>query len=73
MIFLNSPERSEVAVRSVINIQDKRHAELQELPLCSLSQHTKGKVSYCDLYPVIALTHSQLIYIGMSAGPLQGF
>lgn len=38
-------------------------AELQELSLCSLSQHRKGKVSYCDLYPVIVLTHSQVIYM----------
>lgn len=46
------------------------HAELQELSFCSLSQHRKGKVSYCDLYPVIVLTHSQGIY--MSAHLLRG-
>lgn len=46
------------------------HAELQELSFCSLSQHRKGKVSYCDLYPVIVLTHSQVIY--MSARLLRG-
>ena len=45
-------------------------AELQELSHCSLSQHRKGKVSYCDLYPVIVLTHSQVIY--MSFGLLRG-
>lgn len=46
------------------------HAELQELSFCSLSQHRKGKVSYCDLYPVIVLTHSQVIY--MSTHLLRG-
>lgn len=48
----------------------QQHAELQELFFCSLSQHRKGKVSYCDLYPVIVLTHSQVIY--MSSRLLQG-
>lgn len=46
------------------------HAKLQELFYCSLSQHRKGKMSYCDLYPVIVLTHSQVIY--MFAPLLQG-
>lgn len=40
---------------------DTGTAELQELSSCSLSQHTKGKVSYSDLYPVIVLTRRPLI------------
>lgn len=44
-------------VRSVINIPDRGRAELRELSHRSLGQHRKGKVSYRDLYPVIAPTH----------------
>lgn len=54
------PERE---ARRVINNQDMGHAGLRELSSCSLSQDRKGKVSYCDLYPVIALTRGQVIYV----------
>lgn len=54
------PERE---ARRVINNQDTGHVGLREPSSCSLSQGRKGKVSYCDLYPVIALTRSQVIYV----------
>ena len=43
----------------------KETARLPGPSISSVSQYRKGKVSYCDLYPVIVLTSCEVIYVSI--------